>query len=81
MLAINPLRSSRLSAAHARNIRNYDIGGDDSEALCMLSHVLITRIETRSSSIYGNSFNHYSKLRIRTITNNSLYHSNTHKDK
>ncbi|OUM61379.1 hypothetical protein PIROE2DRAFT_12635 [Piromyces sp. E2] len=52
MVAINPLRSARLSAAHARNIRNYDIGGDDLEALCMLIHVLTTRIETESSLNY-----------------------------
>ncbi|OUM60961.1 hypothetical protein PIROE2DRAFT_13165 [Piromyces sp. E2] len=49
MVAINPLRSAKLSAVHARNIRNYDIDGDDLEALCMLSHVLTTRIETESS--------------------------------
>ncbi|OUM68042.1 hypothetical protein PIROE2DRAFT_4326 [Piromyces sp. E2] len=47
MVAINPLRSARLSAAHASTLRirkdtylimNYDIGGNDPEALFMLSH-------------------------------------------
>ncbi|OUM59655.1 hypothetical protein PIROE2DRAFT_14737 [Piromyces sp. E2] len=48
MVAINPLRSARLSAEHASTLRiriytylimNYDIDGDDPEALCMLNFV------------------------------------------
>ncbi|OUM60999.1 hypothetical protein PIROE2DRAFT_13115, partial [Piromyces sp. E2] len=74
MVAINPLRSARLSAAHASTLRirkdtylimsnsnpyenlneeHYDIGRDDPEALCMLSHVLTTKIETGKSNNNG----------------------------
>ncbi|OUM66994.1 hypothetical protein PIROE2DRAFT_5737 [Piromyces sp. E2] len=69
IVAIKPLRSARLSAAHASTLRirihtylimNYDIGGDDTEALCMLSHVLTTRIETGSSICFFTLINLYS---------------------
>ncbi|OUM63888.1 hypothetical protein PIROE2DRAFT_20612 [Piromyces sp. E2] len=45
MVAINPLKSARLSAAHARNIRNYDIGGDDPEALFNLIVKMVRKVD------------------------------------
>ncbi|OUM70533.1 hypothetical protein PIROE2DRAFT_1415 [Piromyces sp. E2] len=64
MVAINPLRSARLSTAHAS--KNYDIGGDDPEALLYecdkiafssrLNKHPINPLDLLSNSLTSNSF-------------------------